>query len=310
MVIWTMSENIIYIEKTDIHSTLTTWIYCHMWQLYAAEKMGLRAYINWPGVKDPGYHHAPQTRGWSLLSYQDPAMFAQRPNMFEWYFKQPHLPGPPPPRNKTWVWENCPESGLHPLMAKPLAEIKEFYRNNLFFSDEVNQRGQALVDKYKFNFDNTLAVSWRGTDTYLDGRPRLPIDVYFPFIDQILEREPSLSIFATAEETGVLDPLLKRYPQAFTVSEFFSAPFGCKENPERFSPFSGYERGMQPALLVWILSKCRHYVKNRSSVGMVASWLSKTEGDIVCIAHPENAGFGFDLKMAEIKGKLFPLSPY
>jgi hypothetical protein len=69
---------------------------------------------------------------------------------------------------------------------------------------------------------------------------------------------------------------------------------------------SGYERGLQPALMVWLFGKCAHYIKNRSTTGAVASWISS--GRIVSIAHPENLGFPANTHTAEIEGKLYPIN--
>jgi hypothetical protein len=264
-----------------------------MWQLWTAEQMGFDGYINWP-----------QRHSRSLYALQDPAAFAQTPNMYDWYFTQPKI-ATPPPREKVWEWEHCPELGVHPFMSQPVEAIRAYYQENFKFNAAVNARGDGLVQKYGLNFDKLIGVSWRGTDSIIDGRPRLPIEVYFSFIDEILAQEPDLRIFATAEEDQVLEPLLKRYPQAFTIPEFFSAPHGARDNPDRTVPLSGYERGMCPALLVWILSKCKHYIKNRSSIGFVSSYLSN--GNIICLAHPENSGYVFDLKTAEHKGKIVPM---
>lgn len=284
----------VYIEKTDIGATLTTWIYCAMWQLYAAEKCGHTAYINWP-----------QNRLRALQPYWDDAMFAQRPNMFDWYFEQPHHTTPPP-CDAVWTWElSNPAVGEHVLVSQPLADLKAFYRKNCRLNADVRARGDALAAKYNLDFKNLIGITWRGTDCVTDGRPYMPIETYFPFIDDVLEKEPHLKIVCTAEESGVLDPLLHRYPQAFVITEFYSSPRGGRDNPERFSPFSGYERGMQPALMTWLFSQCAHYIKNRSSSGGVASWLST--GRIVCLAHPENLGHGFDLTKAEIEGQIVPL---
>jgi hypothetical protein len=192
-------------------------------------------------------------------------------------------------------------------MGQPLEFIKDYYQTNLKYSRDLEARGQALVDKYGIDFARTIGISWRGTDCVTDGRPRTPIEAYFPWIDMLFERNPILErIMCTAEETSVLDPLLKRYPQAFTVAELYSAPLGYMHNPEWVNPVPGFERGMVPALMVWLLSKCRAYVKNRSSSGGVASWMST--GDIVCLSHPENLGYGFDITKTEYKGQLYPLT--
>jgi hypothetical protein len=278
------------LEKNDIHSTLTTWLYCHFWMMWAAEQQGRDAYIHWPTKK-------------FLQSYEDSNKFKEIPNAYNWYFAQPKINNIP---SEVWLWEKwadpCPVS----FMAQPLSVIKEYYKKHLHFNDATNLRGQAIVDKYGIDFSKTIGITWRGTDVYLDGRPRMPIETYFPFIDDILEKQPDLRIAATAEEETILDPLLARYPQAFTISEFISSPFESKHNPERLSAVSGYERGLQPALMVWLFSKCAHYIKNRSSTGAVASWLS--DGRIVSLGHPENLGFPANTDTAEIEGKLYPLS--
>lgn len=293
-------SDIVYLETTGVCATLTTWVYVAMWQLHAAGQLGLRGYIHWP-------------KGRSLLHYQDDDKFRQIPNMFDWYFEQPNL-SPAPPREKVWTWEDTPQQapemaaaiGKHQLYTTP-QYIKEFYKNNLRLNATVCTRGEALKNKYNLNFEKTIGVTWRGTDSIIDGRPRMPIETYFPFIDDILEKDPTLRIMCTAEE-DILWPLLQRYPNAFKIEEFFTTKPGHQQlgdNPERFAPVSGFERGMQPAVMVWLFSQCKYLVKNRSSVSSVASWLSN--GKIICLAHPENLGHGWDITKAEIEGRSVPL---
>jgi hypothetical protein len=295
-------SKVIYLEKNDIHATLCTWLYCHFWMMWAAEQLGFVSYINW--FEGSG----------SLQSYQDKEMFNKIPNMYDWYFEQPRLlprfksdsPYPLPLGNEVWTWENWKDPSPIPLMAQPLSVIKDYYKKYLHFNDATNGRGQTIVDKYGIDFNKTIGITWRGTDIYLDGRPRIAIETYFPFIDEILEKESDLRIMATAEETSILNPLFKRYKNVFSIDEFISSPYMSKHNPERLSNVSGYEKGLQPALMVWLFSKCAHYIKNRSSTGAVASWLS--DGRIVSIGHPENLGFPANTDTAEIEGKLYPLT--
>lgn len=292
-------KGIIYLEKTDIAATLTTWIYCAFWQMWAAEQMGYDAYINWPQGHKPSR---------CLQAYEDDDKFYEEPNMYNWYFKQPKVLAAP--RETVWTWEHPNwDSGIdvspYQFMSQPLSVIRDYYHKHLHFNDETNRRGQLLVDKYGIDFSKTIGISWRGTDVYLDGRPRIPIETYFPFIDEILEKEPGLRLMCTAEEESILDPLFARYPNAFKIEEFISSPFQSKHNPERLSNVSGYERGLQPALMVWLFSKCAHYIKNRSSTGAVASWIS--DGRIVSIGHPENLGFPANIPFAEIEGRRYPI---
>jgi hypothetical protein len=281
----------IYIEDNDFHATLTTWIYKGFWQAYAALQQGHKPYFHWQ-------------KGKFLQSYSEEKKFAEIPNAYNWYFEQPYFDCQPG-AEEVRTWDTDVNTGLFSLYSLPLSEIKSFYKQHLRFNSATNIRGEAIVKKYNIDFSNTIGITWRGTDIYLDGRPRIPIEVYFPFIDDILKDNPQMRIMCTAEERKILDPLLAKYPQAFLIEEFFQAEHGAKVNPERNSPFTGYERGLQPALMVWLFSKCKYYIKNRSSTGAVASWLS--DGRIVSIAHPETLGHDNKIDMAEIEGKLYPL---
>jgi hypothetical protein len=283
----------IYLEKNDIHCTLTTFIYCHWWMLWSAEQQNENnVYINWP-------------KGKSVLSYNDEQKFKEIPNQFEWYFYQPKYCLPQAGRREARTWETWADPVSPSFMSQPLSVIKDYYKKNLHFNEETNKRGEELVKKYNIDFSKTIGITWRGTDIYLDGRPRIPIERYFRFVDEIMERNPDFRIAATAEEERILDPLLARYSNAFIIEEFKQAPFESKHNPERFSNVTGYERGLQPVLMVWLFSKCAHYIKNRSSTGAVASWLS--DGRIVNIAHEETLSYVKMDDQVEIEGIKYPL---
>src|SRR5674476_438070 len=94
LIFYKQMSKIIYLEKNDIHCTLTTYLYCMWWMLWAAEQQGFDAYINC-------------LKGLFLKSYEDDKKFSEIPNGFEWYFKQPKIEEPPP-RNECdiWTWES------------------------------------------------------------------------------------------------------------------------------------------------------------------------------------------------------------
>ena len=84
----------IYLEKTDIHATLTTWIYCAFWQMWSAEQEGKDVYINW-------------SKGKCLIDLSDDEKFKEEPNMYEWQFWQPKINCVIPQRTETWTQRNC-----------------------------------------------------------------------------------------------------------------------------------------------------------------------------------------------------------
>ena len=286
-----------YILKNDIHCTLTTYLYCNFWCLWSLEQQGKDGYISWPS-------------GLFLQSYEDSNKFAELPNAYDWYFKQPKT-NVVPERTDTITWENWQDPTPVAFMAQPLQVIKDYYKKNLIFNDETNRQGQILVDKYGIDFSKTIGCTWRGSDIFLEslngnqGRKYTPIEYYFDWIDKALDKIPDARIAATSEEDTILDPIFKRYgDRVFKIEEFLSVPKGFKHNPERVSDVSGYERGLQPALMVWLFSKCAWLIKNRASTSAVASWCS--DGEIVNITHTEILGFPPHLEGVEYKGEIYP----
>lgn len=295
-----MHNKTIILEKRDIHSTLCTWLYCHFHMAYNAVNKGLTPYMHWPTGK-------------FLQSYEDVQKFTEIPNAYEWFFVQPFVTDPQGEK-EVWTWEfenwgNNVNTTDYQLISEPLEVIKNFYKKHLIFNDTTNTRGQAIADKYNIDFSKTIGITWRGSDIYLEslngnqGRQYTPIERYFAWIDKALEAIPDARIACTSEEIGILEPLFKRYPQAFLIEEFFQAPKGSQHNPERFSPMSGFERGLQPALMVWLFSKCAWLIKNRASTSAVASWLSN--GEVVSINHDERLGFPPHKDGVEYKGEFY-----
>jgi hypothetical protein len=255
--------NCVYLERRPDGSSLSSWITTAMAGLNAAYGEGLTAYIRWP------QHRCPE-------AYRDAEAFARCPNMFEWYFRQPscqegHQSGAP-------IWLHGEDAVM--VDRHPIENIHAFYQKQLLFNSDVMGRSDALLQKYSLRPENTIAVSWRGTDIAYD-RPRISIDEYFPVIDEILDAEPDIAIFAKPEERGAAETLLQRFPKAIIPSEFFMANTGEKQMQDLVSSAAGYERGMQVALLILLFSRCKYLLINDANLSLIARWLS--DGNVVNI---------------------------
>ena len=255
--IWSNTMSYVYLERKDLGASLSSWITTAMNALNAAFAEGLTGYIHWPEHRCPSAYH-------------DREAFARCPNMFEWYFDQPWCQAERPSATPIWVYEDS-----HAITSRhPIDDFSAFYRHYLLFNNDVAARLDALLTRYGLRPEHAIAVSWRGTDNVIDGRPRTPIEKYFPVIDAILEAEPDIAIVAKPEERGATETLLHRYPKAIVPSEFFIADAGEKQMQDWVSPASGYERGMQAVLLILLFSKCKYLLKNNANLSDIATRLS------------------------------------
>jgi hypothetical protein len=244
------------LERVDLRASLSSWITTAMTSLNAAFQEGFGGYINWPRPRSPA-------------AYRDANAFARCPNMFEWYFCQPSCEACPPGA-PAWVYEASQAViGRHSI-----ADKRTFYRRHLLFNTDVTSRMEDLLRKHRIRPENTIAVSWRGTDSVVDGRLRTPIEKYFPVIDGILEAEPEAVIFAKPEERGAAEALLRRYERTIIPSEFFTAKTGETRMQDWLSSATGFERGMQVLLLILVFARCKYLLRNLANLSEIASHLS------------------------------------
>jgi hypothetical protein len=247
----------VYLERKDLGASLSSWIISAMSALNSAFAEGLTGYIHWPEHRCPS-------------AYYDREAFARCPNMFEWYFDQPWFQTERLSTTPIWVYEDSDAiTSRHPI-----DDVSGFYRKHLLFNNDVAARLDVLLRRYRLRPEQAVAVSWRGTDNVIDGRPRTPIEKFFPVIDEILEADPDIAIVAKPEERGVTETLLHRYPKAIVPSEFFIADAGEKQMQDWVSPAPGYERGMQVVLLILLFSRCKYLLKNNANLADIATRLS------------------------------------
>jgi len=247
----------VILRRKDRDASLASWINTTMNALQAAQAEGLAAYVDWPADACPS-------------AYGEAAAFARCPNMFEWYFEQPALARSPGDGCPVWIYED-----MQAMVVRHQAfERRHFYPRHLRPNAAVLARLQALLERHAIDPARTIAVAWRGTDNVVDGRTRRPITDCYAEIDALLDADPGLSIVAKPEEQDAADALCRRYPQALVPPEFFLAPPGSTQMQDRINPAPGFERGMQPVLLMLLYARCRFLLKNSANLADCAAWMS------------------------------------
>lgn len=280
---------------SDDTSPLAFHVLNYILMLRDAEIFGIKAAVDW-------------RRGSQFGFYKDEtAVLKYGPNVWDWYFKQPFasveeievIPHdewpqvfPVPANDNGEIVELLRLLTLGNIQTyETLKKTKNVINKFLIWHDSIQTRANNLFQKYELNPIETIAVSHRGTNKYVDLRlhPELiiyPIESYFSSLDYLLEENPNRKIWIQPEEQTISDKLIQRYPSAVIMPDFYLVNPAQKLNEHTISDFinpkSGYEKGLDIVTLMVMFSMCGAFVKNVGNLSDISAALSK--GNVILIS--------------------------
>lgn len=210
--------------------------------------------------------------------YYDKYKFLEIPNMWNWYFTQPMI------NIELLEIDNyptylCSDSIVAPsdcVSVGPNNELRSiFYKKYLHFNQDVINQCNQLLKKYKLDLSNTISITFRGTDKWVEAPP-CPIEKYFSTIDTLIEKFPSMKIFVSGDEWESVNSIKLRYPNVITIDEFFLPP----KQPamiDHINQNRGYYKGLQCVLLILILSTSKFLIGNTSNIFHISRLLSNSK---------------------------------
>lgn len=241
-----------------------------------AEKEGALAVVDW-------------TEEYSPIVYRDPEASALiGPNIWEWYFEQPHGLPIGTPYNHVWEFSDDGNNGFlkyDHFSPENLALKRSVFPRLLRPVCAVTHLADKLLKEYRINPENTVAVQFRGNDSLHDTIPsrkgRKTLEHYYAVIDEAISRHPGFKVWIQTDDVSICADFMRRYPQSVRVNYFeqLSSP---NQYTDRCSPKSGYDRGLDPAAMMVMLSRCAVMVKSVSNLADVAAALGT--GEIIHIA--------------------------
>lgn len=197
-------------------------------------------------------------------------------NVWRYFFKEakPHINGYRIPEFSTAHLVN---DSLY-LKRANLNLYAPFIKKYFLFSDLVNYRVDALVKKYSINYDNTIAVHYRGTDKYMEV-PIQPIEKFIDHVSELLNNNNQLKVLLQSDEQNILKKLSSAFPN---ISFFFdelpmSETGGSLHMGYGGVCFDKFEYGINYLASIGIISRCKHIVTH---VGNGAFWTALFRGSI------------------------------
>lgn len=155
---------------------------------------------------------------------------------------------------------------------KEIMSLRPFVVKHLKVKAIILNRLNITANKYKFNFDNTIGVCYRGTDR--KETPRVEYVRYLPVINKLLKANRKLRIYIQSDEIEFVDFIKSRYPNSFYILDFQISSKGGSV-VHKINKKSGYEMGIDCVLMMLLLSKCKYMVKNFSNLTDFTAYFKK-----------------------------------
>ncbi len=255
-------------------ASLASYISTMLSMVHSAQLNGHRAWVDWRGQPAGLYRDA----GPDLPE-----------NQWLWWLEQPMV-AEAPLAAPLWVYEDpawraqCPIAGDLPWnaqTAEAIARLRAIVPSLLKIQERVRLLGDGLFARHGLDPAKAVAISIRGTDKHAEAHAA-PAEAYVPVLERLQAQHPGLALWVQAEEAAANAWIRGRFPGAMVMEEFYqvgAAPgfIGSGRMADRTNPKSGYARGLDAVLLLYLFSRCAVLVKNASNLGDLAAGLSTGE---------------------------------
>ena len=166
---------------------------------------------------------------------------------------------------------SCPAGDPHGIYKRlRFDKLNPYVQNYFALSDIVRTKKEELISKYKIDFDNTIALCYRGTSKWLEIAP-VPPPYYIEEARRLLARNHKLRVLVQTDQLQVREIYLLRLgDRAFTIDEMPVTPWmdSLHTISESQRGISNFEFGVRLLAVVSILSKCKFVITHTGSVGL------------------------------------------
>ncbi|MDO8641776.1 MAG: hypothetical protein Q7R33_09615 [Nitrosarchaeum sp.] len=165
-----------------------------------------------------------------------------------------------------------------------LETIRDTY---FYFSDDVQNRRRAFIEKYNINFERTIAILYRGTDKILEV-PKIDPKYYVSCLSGIKDIA-SYKILLQTDQQQILEYFEKQFKnqlvhiEEMPITKTMQVIHNLSETEKGLS---NYELGMNYLAAISILSKCKYVVFDTNNAGL---WVCILRGSLqnTCQVHAD-----------------------
>jgi len=265
-------KKIIRVVRPTNNFTLFSNVFSSLSVVYLAELHGHLAYVDWSGELAPSV-------------YQDiDAISKFGPNIWDWYFEQPHCISSDDTISDTWIFvdgEHKEYFKYDYFTPEDMAHKRSIFPRLLRPLKAVHDLAYSLFKEYGIDPSKTVAVQFRGNDSLHDtipsrkGRPTL--SHYYGIINEVLGRNPGFRIWIQTDDAEISNDFIKKYPDSVKVKYFETIHHASNLYTDLVSPKPGYQRGLDPAAMMVMLSRCAVMIKSVSNLADIAAALGNGE---------------------------------
>jgi hypothetical protein len=143
-------------------------------------------------------------------------------------------------------------------------------------SEQVLNIYESLLEKYKIDYDKTIAVCYRGNDKHKETNLPSHLEMISK-IDELVQENPDYKIFIQSDEVDFYESVLKKYPDSIYINEIMKVRKNDSSPIQYLIPIGS--RSNQAIIFLAILniiSNCSKIILNSGNVGM---WISLYRGN-------------------------------
>ena len=154
---------------------------------------------------------------------------------------------------------------------------------DLYFSltEEVKEREKYIIDKYKIDFDSTIAILDRGTDKGKE-LPKLPCEMYVDPIFENVEKYQDYNFLIQTDQLqefeGISGMLKDNNCNHFNIEEMdmTTSNIAIHKIPMKERKQDNYELGLNYLAAISIISKCKYVFFDTSNASL---WICLMRGN-------------------------------
>ena len=151
---------------------------------------------------------------------------------------------------------------------KPM--IDTYFKPN----NKVMEIKSKLEEKYNIDYDNTVALYYRGTDKHTETKLGTK-EVFEQKLLSILEDNNNLKILIQSDSQQFIDYYKEKYPGVIFIDENLTSYKGDGIHKEVKNTELNYEKMFYLLATFLIISKCKYYICNSSNCSL---WISIYRG--------------------------------